>query len=79
VQVMTKIGDRIPGIVQGEMELNQVLGQDTMLSDFYTRTLGIQSYLEEVTVMARHVSHRYPHVNVLEIGMIFYPRRLLTL
>lgn len=42
--------------------------RDNMLAEFYAKTLGIDAYLETIAQTARQIGHRYPHVNVLEIG-----------
>jgi hybrid polyketide synthase/nonribosomal peptide synthetase ACE1 len=50
------------------MNLLEILVHDNMLAEFYAETLGIDAYLDAVAQAARQISHRYPHVNVLEIG-----------
>jgi hybrid polyketide synthase/nonribosomal peptide synthetase ACE1 len=54
------------------MNLLEILMRDNMLAEFYAKTLGIDTYLEAIAQTARQISHRYPHLNVLEIGKSTY-------
>jgi len=65
---MTGIGETLPSIVRGETNLLDTLTKDNMLSQFYSKALGAQSYLDEVARIAGQIGNRYPHVNILEIG-----------
>lgn len=42
--------------------------REDVLSKIYTQSLGIEKYLEEVARIVEQISHRHPHLNVLEIG-----------
>lgn len=50
------------------MNLLEILMHDNMLAEFYAKSFGIDAYLDAVAQAARQIGHRYPHVNVLEIG-----------
>ncbi|OQD84967.1 hypothetical protein PENANT_c011G03847 [Penicillium antarcticum] len=68
IKALSAIGENLPAVIRGESNLLEILTQDNMLSSFYANTLGIDFYLEEIARMAHQISHRYPHLNVLEIG-----------
>ncbi|KAJ6080912.1 hypothetical protein N7499_005786 [Penicillium canescens] len=68
VKVLSAIGENLPAVIRGEKNLLEILMQDNMLGSFYAKTLGIDFYLGEIARMSRQISHRYPHLNVLEIG-----------
>lgn len=70
MNIMTKVGEALPAVVRGEANLLELLVEDNILSNFYAQTFGIQSYLKEVARMAGQISNKYPHINVLEIGMV---------
>lgn len=42
--------------------------QDNVLNDFYVQSLGFIEYTEFLSQAALQVAHRYPHMNILEIG-----------
>ncbi|CAG8923339.1 unnamed protein product [Penicillium salamii] len=68
VQGMRQIGEILPAVVRGDANLLETLMKDDMLSKIYAQSLGIGAYLDEVARVAHQISHRYPHLNVLEIG-----------
>ncbi|KAJ5311844.1 hypothetical protein N7476_007704 [Penicillium atrosanguineum] len=68
VRSMTAVGEILPSIVRGHINLLDTWMQENMLSDVYFNALGAQSYLNEVARIAGQISNRYPHINVLEIG-----------
>lgn len=65
---MRQIGEILPAVVRGDVNLLETLMKDDMLSKIYAQSLGIGAYLDEVARVAHQISHRYPHLNVLEIG-----------
>ncbi|KAJ5894990.1 hypothetical protein N7495_006681 [Penicillium taxi] len=68
LKIIRTVGENINAVIRGEGNLLEILMTDNLLSQFYARTLGIQSYLEEAGHIASQLSHRFPHMNVLEIG-----------
>jgi hybrid polyketide synthase/nonribosomal peptide synthetase ACE1 len=62
------VGENLSAVIRGDMNLLEVLTRDNMLAKFYAKTLGIDAYLDSIAQTARQIGHRYPHVNVLEIG-----------
>ncbi|KGO64902.1 Acyl transferase/acyl hydrolase/lysophospholipase [Penicillium italicum] len=68
IKVLSAVGENLSAIIRGEKNLLEILMHDNMLAEFYSKTLGIDEYLDAVAQVARQIGHRYPHVNVLEIG-----------
>lgn len=69
IKAIRTIGEALPAVVRGEINLLEVLMKDELLSQFYAGALGIESYQREVARLAGQISNKYPHINVLEIGM----------
>lgn len=65
---MSAVGEILPAVVRGEINLLDTLMKDNLLSRFYSESFGIQAYLREVARVAGQISNRHPHINVLEIG-----------
>ena len=65
---MRTIGENLPAAVRGDVEFLGILQENGMLAKFFSEAFGIQSCLQDVARMAGQISHRYPHINVLEIG-----------
>ncbi|KAJ5823786.1 Acyl transferase/acyl hydrolase/lysophospholipase [Penicillium robsamsonii] len=68
IKALRAVGENLSAVIRGDMNLLEVLMQDNMLAEFYAKTLGIDAYLDTIAQMARQIGHRYPHVNILEIG-----------
>jgi hybrid polyketide synthase/nonribosomal peptide synthetase ACE1 len=68
IQALRVVGENLPAIIRGDASLLGILTQEDLLSKLYAQSLGIDVYLEEVARIARQISHRYPHLNILEIG-----------
>ncbi|KAL8840015.1 MAG: hypothetical protein Q9170_001499 [Blastenia crenularia] len=68
LQLMHAVGENLPAVIRGEMNMLEPMIQDNMLNRFYTNALGMDRYLRDLTRMARQISHRFPHMSVLEVG-----------
>lgn len=71
---MTAVGEVLPAVIRGETNLLDTLMNDNLLSQFYSKTFGIEFYQQEVARIAGQISNRFPHVNVLEIGKSHDPK-----
>lgn len=69
IKAMKAVGEALSAVVRGEVNLLEILMQGELLNRFYAGTLGIQSYYQEIAQMAGQISNKYPHINVLEIGI----------
>lgn len=68
LQLMQAVGDNLPAVMKGEMNMLEPMVRNNMLNKFYTDALGMNRYLQDLTRMAAQISHRYPHMSVLEVG-----------
>ena len=68
LQLMHAVGENLPAVMRGEMNMLEPMLQNNMLDRFYVDALGMQRYLRDLTRIAGQISHRYPHMNVLEVG-----------
>ncbi|KAI9768100.1 MAG: putative Hybrid PKS-NRPS biosynthetic cluster [Geoglossum simile] len=68
LKLMAAIGENMPRAVRGEITMLEPMMQNNMLTDFYVKALGMDEYLSRLASMSSHIGHRYPQMNVLEIG-----------
>lgn len=68
IRALRAIGENLPAVIRGEVDVLDIMMRDDVLSKIYTQSLGIEKYLEELTRTVEQISHRHPHLNVLEIG-----------
>ncbi|KAI4158636.1 MAG: hypothetical protein L6R39_000491 [Caloplaca ligustica] len=68
IQLMHAVGENWPAIMRGEMNMLEPMVENNMLNRFYTDALGMERYLQDLTRIAKQISHRYPHMSVLEVG-----------
>lgn len=72
-QALRELGGSLAAIIRGDENALEILMKDNMLAEIYAHSLGIEVYLDEVARIAHQISHRYPHLNVLEIGEFIRP------
>lgn len=65
---MKAVGDGIPLAIRGDVSMLEVLTRDNMLDHFFSHSLAMPSYLREMSRMVAELSHRFPHMNIIEIG-----------
>ncbi|KAI1463640.1 putative hybrid NRPS/PKS enzyme [Daldinia caldariorum] len=68
LRLMSAVGENLPAVIRGETSMLEHMIQDNMLNDFYVVAHGMPRYTAYLASMARLVTHRNPHMNVLEIG-----------
>lgn len=68
LRIMKAVGENMPTAIRGDMNILEAMTQDNMLNDFYMYALGMNTYLEDMARIVGQFSHRFPHMNVLEIG-----------
>jgi hybrid polyketide synthase/nonribosomal peptide synthetase ACE1 len=67
---MKAVGENLPRAIKGEMNILEAMMHENMLNDFYAYALGMNTYLEDMARIVGQYSHRFPHMNILEIGML---------
>ena len=68
LKLMTAVGENIPQVFRGEMTMLEPMVRNNMLTDFYVDALGMREYLDKLALMSSQIGHRYPQMNILEIG-----------
>jgi hybrid polyketide synthase/nonribosomal peptide synthetase ACE1 len=68
LRLMRAVGENMLAAVRREMNILEAMMEDNMLNDFYAYALGMEAYLTDLTRMIGQLSHRFPHLSVLEIG-----------
>ncbi|GAP90879.1 putative hybrid NRPS PKS [Rosellinia necatrix] len=68
LRLMRAVGDNLPAVIRGELSMLEPMLQDNMLNDFYVIAHGMPRYTQYLATMASQIGHRYPHMDVLEIG-----------
>ncbi|KKK24446.1 hypothetical protein ARAM_006066 [Aspergillus rambellii] len=68
LKIMRSVGEAYPSVVRGQSNPLEHLTKDNMLDDFYTEGLGFQLANTWAGRLIKQISHRYPHMNIIEIG-----------
>ncbi|KAF3763037.1 hypothetical protein M406DRAFT_20609, partial [Cryphonectria parasitica EP155] len=68
VRLLKAVGENIIDIVTGRKQAIEVGMRDGMLSQFYEHAIGMQENTRYLARLVKQVVHRYPHLNVLEVG-----------
>ncbi|TVY41584.1 Polyketide synthase-nonribosomal peptide synthetase [Lachnellula subtilissima] len=66
--IMRAVGETLPGVVRGETTILEHMTKDGLLDDYYERGLGFDLSHELLSRMVAQIAHRYPRMNILEIG-----------
>ncbi|OTA98397.1 hypothetical protein M426DRAFT_17460 [Hypoxylon sp. CI-4A] len=66
--LLNAIGNSLPAIVKGEISAIEIGMKDDYLARFYAGALGIGEYPRRLGEVVRQITHRYPRMNILEIG-----------
>lgn len=65
---MRAVGENLPAAVKGETIIIEHMMKDGMLNEYYVQSLGLKQYTSFFAQTAAQIVHRYPHMNILEIG-----------
>ncbi|KAI0506256.1 hypothetical protein F5B22DRAFT_650963 [Xylaria bambusicola] len=68
MNILHAMGKNLVSIVRGTTPPLKVLTQDGMLDRLYVEGLGAKDGNEDLAVMVKQIAHRYPRMNVLEVG-----------
>jgi hybrid polyketide synthase/nonribosomal peptide synthetase ACE1 len=68
IKLLRRFGDNLVAIATGEKKAIEVGTRDNLLAEFYQDSLGMDTYTRFLAKTVRQIVHRYPHLNVLEIG-----------
>ncbi|RYP45141.1 hypothetical protein DL769_011480 [Monosporascus sp. CRB-8-3] len=68
LKLMKAVGDGLFPAMNGQMNILEAMTRDNMLDDFFAHSLAMPPYLKDMARMVADLSHRFPHMNILEIG-----------
>lgn len=68
IKLLKAIGDNIIDIAIGQARAIEVGMEDEMLLQIYQQGLGFKEYTRFLARIVRQIVHRYPHMNILEVG-----------
>ncbi|KAJ4361125.1 uncharacterized protein N0V89_001694 [Didymosphaeria variabile] len=67
-KLLTRIGEKLPEIVEGKTSAIELTMKDDLLNDFYPVALGMAHHTKYLARTVKQITHRYPHMKILEIG-----------
>jgi hybrid polyketide synthase / nonribosomal peptide synthetase ACE1 len=65
---MIQVVGKFPDVIRGKTTMLEHMRQDNLLDLFYENCLGVPTYNQCLSRMVCSIAHRYPHMNILEIG-----------
>ncbi|KAL2864256.1 uncharacterized protein BJX67DRAFT_383918 [Aspergillus lucknowensis] len=68
LRIMHAVGENFPDVIRGHTTILEHMLKDNMLNDYYVNALGFREYTAYLARMVGQITHRYPHMNILEIG-----------
>jgi len=68
MKLMQAVGEHLVPVVRGETTMLEYMRKDDMLNNLYVQGVGFEEYTESMAEQVQQLSHRYPHMNILEIG-----------
>ncbi|KAJ0123851.1 Beta-ketoacyl synthase [Diaporthe amygdali] len=61
-------GENLPGVIRGQTTYLEHLTKEKRLENYYKDGLGLVQLDRQIGEMVKQISHRYPQMNILEIG-----------
>ncbi|KAI0450031.1 hypothetical protein F5B21DRAFT_529364 [Xylaria acuta] len=68
LELIATIGEALPSILRGTISALQLMMERNMLYRFYAEGLGFREGNQDLTLIVSQLAHRYPRMNILEIG-----------
>ncbi|KAL6702429.1 hypothetical protein ACN47E_001870 [Coniothyrium glycines] len=68
VRLLKRIGENLIKIVDGELTAIEIAMEDHLLNEVYVSSLGLKEVTNILARVVEQITHRYPHLNVLEVG-----------
>ncbi|KAH7350679.1 hypothetical protein BKA65DRAFT_243259 [Rhexocercosporidium sp. MPI-PUGE-AT-0058] len=66
--IMRAVGENLPAVVRGETTILEHMTKDSRLDEYYVDALGFEHAYDVATGMVAQFVHRYPHMDIIEIG-----------
>ncbi|KAK4201201.1 Nonribosomal peptide synthetase 14 [Triangularia verruculosa] len=68
VRLIESVGENLPQVILDGSNVLEHMTKDGILSRFYEDGLGLAASNRWISRMVKQICHRYPHMNILEIG-----------
>jgi hybrid polyketide synthase/nonribosomal peptide synthetase ACE1 len=68
MKIIHVVGSILPAVLRNETTILEHLMQDNLLNDYYAYALGFPTYTQYLARMVAQLTHRHPHMHILEIG-----------
>lgn len=68
IRTIRTVGENLAAAIRGELDMLEPLMCDGLLDEFYAKSTGMAEGSESLAALVRQISHRYPRMNILEIG-----------
>lgn len=69
MQLIESVGENLPQVIRDNSNILEHMTKNGILSQFYEDGLGLAASNRWISRMVKQICHRYPHMNILEIGM----------
>ncbi|TDZ13320.1 Polyketide synthase-nonribosomal peptide synthetase [Colletotrichum orbiculare MAFF 240422] len=67
-RLLNRIGENMVDIVTGKTTAIEVSMQDKLLNEYYPKALGMAESTDHLARTVKQMTHRYPHLDILEVG-----------
>ncbi|KAF2218978.1 AMP-binding enzyme [Elsinoe ampelina] len=67
-KLLTRIGENLPDIVKGRLTAIEAARKDDLLNEFYPVALGMAYHTTYLARTVKQLTHRFPHLRILELG-----------
>ncbi|KAI9693988.1 MAG: putative Hybrid PKS-NRPS biosynthetic cluster [Bathelium mastoideum] len=68
MRLMRTVGEHLIPVIRGETTMLEYMREDDLLNAFYADALGFREYTDTLAQQVSQLGHRYPHMDILEIG-----------
>lgn len=68
IRLNKTVGENLPAAVRGETQILEHMFKDNLLNRYYTEAMGLKEATDFLARTVAQLVHRYPHMNMLEIG-----------
>ncbi|KND87975.1 Nonribosomal peptide synthetase 14 [Tolypocladium ophioglossoides CBS 100239] len=68
VRLLQSVGENLPQVIRDGSNILEHMTKDGMLDDVYEEGFGLDLVNEYIAHMTGQIAHRYPRMNILEIG-----------
>lgn len=74
--MIKSMGEALPSALHGESNLLETMLQGNLINEYYSHSVGMSSYLAELGRYVGQLSHRFPRMNIIELGK--FPIHIVT-